>query len=109
MHSPALTFAYITCRDLEEARAIGKVLVAERLAACVNILPGMESHYRWNGKIESAQETVLIAKTRDDARQALQERVVALHSYETPCVVFLPVAGGNPDYLDWIARESEGA
>ena len=90
-------------------RAIGKALVAERLAACVNILPGMESHYWWNGKIEESRETVLIAKTRDDARHALQDRVLAMHSYQTPCVIFLPVTGGNPEYLDWIARESDGA
>jgi periplasmic divalent cation tolerance protein len=79
----------------------------ERLAACVNILPKMESHYWWNGKIESDQEAVLIAKTRADAREALQARVIDLHPYEVPCVVFLPVAGGNPDYLDWITRETE--
>ena len=102
-----ILFAYITCKDVAEARRIGRGLVDEGLAACVNILPGMESHYRWNGKVESAQEVVLIAKTRAEARETLLERVLERHSYETPCVVFLPVAGGNPDYLDWIARESE--
>jgi periplasmic divalent cation tolerance protein len=99
--------AYITCKDSDDARRIGKILVAERLAACVNILPKMESHYWWNGKIESDQEAVLIAKTRADAREALQARVIDLHPYEVPCVVFLPVEGGNPDYLDWITRETE--
>jgi periplasmic divalent cation tolerance protein len=102
-----ILFAYVTCKDAVEARLIGKILVEDRLAACVNILPAMESHYWWNGKVESAQEAVLIAKTRGDAREALLERVLDLHPYETPCVVFLPVAGGNPEYLDWIARESE--
>jgi periplasmic divalent cation tolerance protein len=102
-----ILFAYITCPDLEDARRIGKILIAERLAACVNILPKMESHYWWNGKIESDQEAVLIAKTRADAREALQARVIDLHPYEVPCVVFLPVEGGNPDYLDWITRETE--
>jgi periplasmic divalent cation tolerance protein len=99
--------AYITCKDADDARRIGKTLVMERLAACVNILPKMESHYWWNGKIESDQEAVLIAKTRADAREALQARVIDLHPDEVPCVVFLPVAGGNPDYLDWITRETE--
>jgi periplasmic divalent cation tolerance protein len=103
-----ILFAYITCKDADDARRLGKILVTERLAACVNILPGMESHYWWNGKVESAQEAVLIAKTRADAGESLLERVLDLHSYETPCVVFLPVAGGNPDYLDWITRETEG-
>jgi periplasmic divalent cation tolerance protein len=101
-------FAYITTRDADEARRIGKVLVAERLAACINILPGMESHYWWQGKMESAKEAVLIAKTRADLRCELLERARALHEAETPCIVFLPVAGGNPDYLDWITAETEG-
>jgi periplasmic divalent cation tolerance protein len=102
-----ILFAYITTKDTEDARRIGKILVAERLAACVNILPKMESHYWWQGRIESDHEAVLIAKTRADAREALLERVLDLHAYETPCVVFLPAAGGNPDYLEWIARETE--
>ena len=102
-------FAYITTRDVDDARRIGKILVAERLAACVNILPGMESHYWWNGRIESAREAVLIAKTRAGARDALLERVRDLHPDETPCVVFLPVAGGNPDYLAWITGETESS
>jgi periplasmic divalent cation tolerance protein len=100
-------FAYITAPDVEEARRIGKTLVEERLAACVNILPGMESHYWWQGKMESSAEAVLIAKTRASLRDALLERVRGLHSAETPCVVFLPVAGGNPDYLGWLADETE--
>ena len=100
-------FAYITTRDADEARRIGKILVSERLAACINILPGMESHYWWQGKVESAREAVLIAKTRADLREELLARVLDLHEAETPCVVFIPVDGGNPDYLDWIATETE--
>jgi periplasmic divalent cation tolerance protein len=99
-------FAYITASGEEEARRIGKVLVEESLAACVNILPGMESWYRWNGKLENSREAVLIAKTRAELRDSLQRRVLELHSYDCPCVVFLPVAGGNPAYLEWLARES---
>jgi len=100
-------FAYITTPSMEEARRLGKILVAERLAACVNLLPGMESHYWWQGKMESAQETVLIAKTRAGLKNDLLDRVRDLHPAETPCVVFLPVAGGNPGYLDWIAEETQ--
>ena len=100
------SFAYITAPSLDEARRLGKILVAERLAACVNILPGMESHYWWQGKMETAAETVLIAKTRADLRDDLLERVRGLHPAQTPCVVFLPVTGGHPDYLDWIATET---
>jgi periplasmic divalent cation tolerance protein len=107
MSNPAPTLAYITCPDIEEARRIGRTLVLERLAACVNILPKMESFYWWEGKLENDQETVLIAKIRDESRAALLERVVELHPYDTPCVLFIPVTGGNPEYLDWLARESE--
>ena len=102
-------FAYITTPSVEEARHIGKILVEEKLAACANILPGMESLYRWEGKMESATETVLIAKTRSEKRAALQSRVLELHSYDCPCIVFLPLTGGNPAYLQWIFRETENS
>src|SRR5580704_8151603 len=100
-------FAYITAPSVEEARRIGKILVEEHLAACVNILPHMESWYAWEGKLESSQETVLIAKTQSDRREALQHRVLELHPYVCPCIVFLPVAGGNPAYLEWIHLETQ--
>jgi periplasmic divalent cation tolerance protein len=103
-----ILLAYITCPDVDEARRIGRALVHEDLAACVNILPKMESFYRWEGKIENDQETVLIAKTRAPTRDALLERVLDLHPYEVPCVLFVPVSGGNPEYLDWIAGGSDG-
>ena len=97
---------YITTKDHAEARAIGEKLIEERLAACVNIIDGMESVYRWEGKIESARETVLIAKTREGLVAKLTDRVKALHSYECPCIVALPVTGGNPDFLEWIVKET---
>jgi len=99
-------FAYITVPSVEEGRRIGKILVEERLAACVNILPQMESWYAWKGGLENAQETVVIAKLPAHLREALQRRVLELHSYTCPCVVFLPVAGGNPAYLEWINEET---
>lgn len=99
-------FVYITAKDRAEARAIGEKLVNERLAACVNILDGMESVYRWKGQVESAGEAVLIAKTREDLVAKLTERVKALHSYDCPCIVALPITGGNPDFLDWIENET---
>ncbi len=101
-----ITFGYITTPTLEEARRIGKILVEERLAACVNLFPQMESWYRWKGQMEVSQEVVLIAKTRAGLRQALQDRVLALHPYECPCIVFLPIAQGNQDYLNWILKET---
>lgn len=101
-----LVFAYITAGSPEEAARIGRALVEERLAGCVNILPGMTSIYRWDGAIETATETVLIAKTRAGLFERLAARVRELHSYEVPCVVELPAGRGNPAYLDWLAAQT---
>ncbi len=103
------TLVYMTAGSVEEARAIGASLVERRLAACVNILPGMLSQYRWEGSIQTDEEVVLIAKTRSDAVDALTGHVRDIHSYDCPCVVALPVEGGNPDFLHWIADETAGA
>jgi len=103
---PDLALVYITTIDAVQALAIGRVLVAERLAACINVLPGMTSVYRWQGRIEEAQEAVLIAKTRADQVAALSARVRALHTYHLPCVVALTIADGDPEYLAWIEQES---
>jgi periplasmic divalent cation tolerance protein len=101
-----LRFIYITCADGAEAEKIARALVSERLAACANILPGVRSVYRWKGKIEEAAEVAIIAKTRAGLVDALTERVKALHSYEVPCVVALPITGGNRDFLGWIEEET---
>ena len=103
----AALFVYITVGSADEARRIAGTLVEERLAACANLIEGMRSVYRWRGKIEEATEVVVVAKTRDDLLEALTDRVRALHSYECPCVVGLPATGGNQDYLDWIASETQ--
>lgn len=97
---------YMTAATAEEARRIGAALVAERLAACANVIDGMCSVYRWEGKVQNDAEAVLIAKTREDLLDALTERVKALHSYAIPCVVGLPIVGGNADFLDWIGAET---
>ena len=95
---------YITTGSTEEARKIGKILVEEKLAACANIVNGMESIYHWKGKIESDSETILICKTTYSNVRNLTERVKKLHSYDVPCVISLNVSEqeGNEDYLDWI-------
>jgi periplasmic divalent cation tolerance protein len=98
-------FCYVTCPSLEEAETIARRLVEERLAACGNLLPGMRSVYRWQGSIHEAEETVLILKTSAALLPRLTQRVLELHSYTCPCVAALPVTGGNPAYLDWIAGE----
>jgi periplasmic divalent cation tolerance protein len=101
--SPGETIvAYITCADLDEARRIGRALVEEKLAACVN-LRAHETIYRWQGAIEQSPEVGMMAKTTRAAWPALQARVRALHSYTVPCIVAWPLAEGLPEYLDWIA------
>ncbi|MDQ2101300.1 divalent-cation tolerance protein CutA [Azospirillum isscasi] len=99
-------FAYITAGSRDEALRIGRALVGERLAACANLLDGMTSIYRWQGAMEEATETVVIAKTRAELFDRLAARVRELHSYEVPCVVELKVGRGNPAYLDWLRDET---
>ncbi len=97
---------YITAGTAEEARRIGAALVEERLAACANVIDGMRAIYRWEGRVQNDEEAVLIVKTRADLLDALTERVKALHSYEIPCVVGIPIVGGNADFLEWIGAET---
>lgn len=100
-----INLVYITTGNKEEAKVIGKELVKSRLAACVNIIDHMNSIYLWEGKLQEDEETVLIAKTTSAMVSKLVARVKELHSYECPCVVALPVSGGNPDFLEWIGNE----
>ena len=99
---------YITARDAAEAEKIGRALVNEKLVACVNYFP-VKSIYRWKGKIEEEGEVALIAKTRAARVERLIERVKELHSYEVPCVVSWPIEKGNPDFLEWVEKETEEA
>lgn len=95
-----------TCPDFDTAQRIADALVEERLAACVNFLPGMHSTYRWKGKVEHAGEVLLLIKTTRVRMPAVQERIVALHPYELPEVLSVE-AGGLPAYLQWIAQETD--
>lgn len=103
----AETFIYVTCESEKQAVSIGRELVGERLVACVNLLDGMKSLYWWDGEVQSGNETVLIAKTTEELVQTVTDRIIDLHSYDVPCVVALPVVGGNPDFLKWIREEVE--
>lgn len=96
---------YITTENKAEAERIGRILVDEHLAACVNIIDGMHSIYRWEGQLRQDTETILIAKTVQAKVTQLTERVKTLHKYDCPCVVALPVTGGNDAFLDWVAGE----
>lgn len=106
MEAPSSILLYITTRDRDEARSIASTLVEERLIACGNVIDGMESVYWWKGKIETSQEAILIAKTDRRNAEIVTARILELHSYETPCVVALPIEGGNPEYLAWVEGES---
>jgi periplasmic divalent cation tolerance protein len=97
---------YIVAADTAEALSLADALVGERLAACANVLGGVRSVYRWQGQVERAEETALIAKTRSDLFDRLAARVRELHSYDTPAIVAWPITSGDAAYLDWIARET---
>jgi periplasmic divalent cation tolerance protein len=93
------------CETEEQAQALARHLIEQHLAACVNILPGARSVYRWKDKIEDAAEFVLIIKSRRDIFVKLREAIAHLHSYEIPEVIALPVVDGSDAYLGWLDRE----
>ena len=97
-----IVFLYITTKNKAEAKKIAKVLLKERLCACVNIFDKMSSMYWWKGKIEEANETVLIAKTTKNKFSKLSARVKVLHSYDCPCILQIDVTGGNKEYVNWL-------
>ena len=97
---------YIVAADDAEADRIAEALVAERLAACVNIMGPVRSVYRWQGRVERADEVALIAKSTAALFDRLAERVRALHSYDTPAIVAWPIVAGDKAYLDWIGAET---
>lgn len=101
------SLVYITAKDAEEAREIGKALVEEKMAACTNIIPGAESIYWWKGKVEEAKEAVMILKTKTSLVEDVIKRVKELHSYDVSCVVSLPIEKGNPDYFKWIEEATK--
>ncbi|MBT8340607.1 MAG: divalent-cation tolerance protein CutA [Desulfatitalea sp.] len=97
---------YVTTKDIVEARMIGRHLVTSRLAACVNIIDGINSIYLWNDEIQDDQEVVLIAKTSQARVPELTAEICAKHSYDCPCVVSLPITDGNPAFLSWIGEQT---
>ncbi|MBI5365808.1 MAG: divalent-cation tolerance protein CutA [Planctomycetes bacterium] len=102
--APRARVVLVTAGGIDAARVIARALVEERLAACVNILPGVTSIYRWEGKIAEDEEVLLLIKTTADRLDALAARVVDLHTYQVPEIVALPVAGGLAPYLGWLAE-----
>jgi periplasmic divalent cation tolerance protein len=102
MDTDKVILALSTCPDEDSARRIAAALVAERLAACVNRVPGLQSTYFWDGHLQDEPEILLIIKTTAGRLTALVERLKALHPYELPELVAIPVEGGNERYLDWV-------
>jgi periplasmic divalent cation tolerance protein len=102
-----VVFVYTTYPSIVEAEEAGRALVEQRLAACVNILPGMISHYRWQGAIERAEETVMLIKTRASLAEAVGAWVKDKHSYETPAILVLPIESVDQTYLAWLMAETD--
>ena len=103
-----ILIALSTFPDPETARRISHQLVTEKLVACANILPAIESIYRWKEKIENGTESLVIFKLSEDRKSAFQEKLLALHPYDVPEILFLGVDGGSPDYLRWVMESCSG-
>jgi periplasmic divalent cation tolerance protein len=97
----------VTCGSEEEALKIAHALVAEHLAACVNLVTPIRSIYRWEGKICDEKEWLLIIKTRKDRFEEVEKKVKSIHSYSVPEIISLPIAEGTSAYLDWIIENTE--
>ena len=99
-----ILLALSTFPDAETARQISDQLVTERFAACANILPAVESIYRWKENIESGNETLVLFKLSENRQPAFQDKLRSLHPYDVPEIIFVPVAGGLPEYLQWVSE-----
>jgi periplasmic divalent cation tolerance protein len=96
----------VTCGGMETAEKISKALIEKRLAACVNIISGVRSLYRWEGKVQDDNEWLMLIKTREECFEELKALVLDLHPYEVPEIVSLPIGKGHQEYLAWIERET---
>jgi periplasmic divalent cation tolerance protein len=97
---------YVTCPDESSAQKISTELLQEKLAACTNLINGMKSMYWWEGKLESAVETILIVKTKLILSETCQQLILKHHPYSLPCILELPVSAGHPAYLKWLCSET---
>lgn len=97
---------FVTAPNSEEARQIANALVSERLAACVNIIPLIESIYRWEGRVTSDSEALMIIKTTNERYAQVERRVKELHRYSTPEIVAIPIERGSHEYLDWLRKST---
>lgn len=95
--------ALVTAPDLKTARVLARAALQERLAACANLVPKMESHYWWQGKMESSTEVLILFKTENSRLGALEKLIIAKHPYDTPEFLVLPLSTGNKKYVEWLA------
>ena len=102
----AVRILLVTAPSTEVGGRLARALVEERLAACVNLVPGVRSVYRWAGAVEEEDEVLLVVKTREDRVDALSRRVHELHPYELPEVIAIGILGGSERYLDWLREEA---
>jgi periplasmic divalent cation tolerance protein len=102
-----ISVVMVTVGSGEEALTIARMLVEEKLVACVNMVPGIHSIYRWKGEVCDEEEQLLIMKTRSGLFAGLQNRIRELHSYEVPEIISFPIAEGLPDYLNWVMENTE--
>jgi periplasmic divalent cation tolerance protein len=102
--SEKILLALSTFPDAEIARRVSNQLVSERFAACANILPSVESIYRWKDKIESGNETLVFFKVSEARQSGFQDKLQSLHPYDVPEIIFVPIANGLPEYLRWVAE-----
>jgi len=100
--NPQYIVAFVTSKDLAEAKKISKTLLDEKLVACVNVVKGVSSFFWWEGKLDKADEALLIIKSRRSCLQKIIKCVKKTHSYTNPEIIALPIIGGNKDYLKWI-------
>jgi periplasmic divalent cation tolerance protein len=100
-----LALLYVTCANQDEAKSIARALLADRLIACANVMAGHTAIYEWEGAVQEETEVAMILKTRRDMTVHVAERIKVLHSYDVPCVVALPIVGGNGDFLQWLHRQ----
>ena len=107
MKEPENIVVLITAGSGDEGQTIADELTKQRKAACVSVIRNVQSFFWWEGKIDTAQEVLLIAKTRSSELSGLIELVKELHSYDVPEIIALPIVGGNQDYLDWIKSETK--